>query len=138
MGNGAASLLLAAGVAFSASNVWALDAKYSVGKTPEWEVWSVTPTTDAEVVTTLPEAVVDVAMASEEETPNQRRRRMGLPLEETFAPQEYGQALETPNQRRTRLKLPLEESTPMAEFGVREETPNQLRQRLATARIVFF
>jgi hypothetical protein len=38
-----------------------------------------------------------------EETPNERRRRLGQPIEASFPAPDYGEALETPNQRRARL-----------------------------------
>lgn len=39
-----------------------------------------------------------------EETPNQRRIRLGQPIVESFPAQEYGELLETPNQQRARLQ----------------------------------
>ena len=38
-----------------------------------------------------------------EETPNQRRIRLGQPIEMSYPPPDYGELLETPNQRRARL-----------------------------------
>ncbi len=38
-----------------------------------------------------------------EETPNQKRIRLGQPIVASFPPPEYGEAIETPNQRRARL-----------------------------------
>jgi hypothetical protein len=63
-----------------------------------------------------------------EETPNQRRKRLGLPIVETFAPPSYGEVLETPNQRRQRLGLPPPATPPEPDYGVAEETPNHRRQ----------
>jgi hypothetical protein len=42
-----------------------------------------------------------------EETPNQRRRRLGQEITASYPSPEYGEALETPNQRRHRLGLPI-------------------------------
>lgn len=38
-----------------------------------------------------------------EETPNERRRRLGQPIEASFPAPDYGEVLETPNQARARL-----------------------------------
>ena len=46
-----------------------------------------------------------------EETPNQRRRRLGQEITASYPPPDYGEALETPNQRRHRLGLPMESSS---------------------------
>jgi hypothetical protein len=65
-----------------------------------------------------------------EETPNQRRARLGQPIAESYQPSEadYGERLETPNERRKRMGRP----TPMEEAeGVAMETPNQSRARLS-------
>jgi hypothetical protein len=69
--------------------------------------------------------------AVREETPNQRRRRLGQEITASYPPPEYGEALETPNQRRHRLGLPIEASYETHVSGVAEETPNHRRQRLA-------
>ena len=45
-----------------------------------------------------------------EETPNQRRRRLGQEITASFPAPDYGEALETPNQRRHRLGLAIEAS----------------------------
>ncbi len=39
-----------------------------------------------------------------EETPNQRRIRLGQPIEASFPAPDYGELLETPNQMRARLQ----------------------------------
>ena len=69
--------------------------------------------------------------AAIEETPNQRRQRLGLPIQESFPPLSYGEAVETPNHRRKRLGLPMPASFTEAQYGITEETPNHRRQRLA-------
>ena len=40
-----------------------------------------------------------------QETPNQRRRRLGQEIVASYPPLEYGEAVETPNQRRVRNSL---------------------------------
>jgi hypothetical protein len=40
-----------------------------------------------------------------EETPNQRRVRLGQPIEASYPAQEYGELIETPNQARKRLAI---------------------------------
>jgi hypothetical protein len=62
-----------------------------------------------------------------EETPNQRRRREGLPIVASYPAPEYGELIETPNHRRKRLGLPVP-GEPVV--GSSEETPNHLRARL--------
>jgi len=64
-----------------------------------------------------------------EETPNQRRRRLGQPITESFPPLEYGVLAETPNQRHKRLGETIVASFPEMEYGKREETPNERRKR---------
>jgi len=64
-----------------------------------------------------------------EETPNQRRTRLGQPIVASYPPLEYGEAIETPNHRRARLGLPPPEAD---NYGVTAETPNQRRARLAS------
>ena len=66
----------------------------------------------------------------QEETPNQRRKRLGREITASYPPLEYGEALETPNQRRLRLGLPIQASYEPPAPGVSEETPNHRRQRL--------
>lgn len=62
-----------------------------------------------------------------EETPNQRRIRLGQPIVASYPAPDYGEKLETPNERRQRLGLPMPEAD---EFGKTVETPNQMRARL--------
>jgi hypothetical protein len=62
-----------------------------------------------------------------EETPNQRRIRLGQPIVASYPAPDYGELIETPNHRRQRLGLPPPEADA---YGVTEETPNQRRQRL--------
>jgi hypothetical protein len=95
----------------------------SVGKPAQWENW--TYSVEPEPVPPAP-----VAIVSSDETPNERRERLGLPIELSAAPADYGEALETPNQRRARLGLPLD-LPPTPDYGIQQETPNQLRRRLA-------
>ena len=66
-----------------------------------------------------------------EETPNQRRIRLGEEIKASYPPPEYGEALETPNHRRQRLGLPIVASYVGPDPGVAEETPNHRRARLA-------
>jgi hypothetical protein len=62
-----------------------------------------------------------------EETPNQRRTRLGMPIVASYPAPDYGELIETPNARRQRLGLPM----PGAEaYGKQEETPNARRIRL--------
>jgi hypothetical protein len=63
-----------------------------VGKKADWEVWGVTPKPAAEAT-----------QGERLETPNQRRKRLGLPIEASYAPVDPGVLEETPNQRRRRL-----------------------------------
>jgi hypothetical protein len=83
---------------------------------------------------TAPEAVVPMepteaqeAFGVLEETPNQRRLRLGQPIVASYPPPEYGELMETPNQRRARLHLPPQEAE---EYGEARETPNQQRELL--------
>ncbi len=65
-----------------------------------------------------------------QETPNQRRRRLGQEITASYPALEYGEAIETPHQRRSRLGQPIQASYEPAAPGVAEETPNHRRQRL--------
>ena len=69
-----------------------------------------------------------------EETPNQRRHRLGQEITASYPAPEYGEAVETPNQRRIRLGQPIQASYEPPLPGVAEETPNHRRQRLAEAK----
>jgi hypothetical protein len=69
--------------------------------------------------------------AVRDETPNQRRRRLGQEITASYPPPEYGEALETPNQRRHRLGQPIVASYETQVSGVAEETPNHRRERIA-------
>ena len=72
----------------------------------------------------------DMAFGVREETPNQRRIRLGQPIVASYPPPDYGELIETPNHRRKRLGLPMPtENDP----GVAEETPNHRRAHLQTA-----
>src|SRR6185312_7147995 len=126
MRNVAASLLLAAWAAVITPNVGADDNKGPIGKTPEWGV-----SAQALAVARNPND------SSSDETPNQRRRRLGLPIVASYPAPDYGQKEETPNERRRRLGLPIAASDPAPNDGVREETPNQRKHRLASARTSF-
>ena len=64
-----------------------------VGKKPFWETWSNAPKKG------IPSSIEGEAI----ETPNQRRARLGLPIEASFSEPAAGVAEETPNQRRFRL-----------------------------------
>jgi hypothetical protein len=64
-----------------------------VGKKVDWEAWAAAPKPE-----TAPSMEGEAL-----ETPNQRRRRLGLPIEASFASHDCGVAEETPNQRRRRL-----------------------------------
>src|SRR5690349_6340041 len=79
----------------------------------------------------LPAPQAEKEYGVSEETPNQRRRRLGQEITASYPPPQYGEALETPNQRRHRLGQPIEASYVTQVSGVAEETPNQRRQRLA-------
>lgn len=78
----------------------------------------------------LPTPLDQKDLGVQEETPNQRRKRLGQEITASFPPPEYGEALETPNQRRVRLGLPIQASYEPPAPGVSEETPNHRRQRL--------
>jgi hypothetical protein len=56
---------------------------------------------------------------------------VGMLPEVTRVVEIAGNPNDTPNQRRRRLHLPIEASFPPPDYGVSEETPNQRRQRLA-------
>ena len=82
----------------------------------------------------LPTPLEQMVFGVKEETPNQRRKRLGQEITESFPPLEYGEAVETPNQRRIRLGLPIQASYEAPAPGVAEETPNHRRQRLGEAK----
>jgi hypothetical protein len=73
----------------------AAQGRFQVGKEPAWELWGGEPAAKASISTD----------AASTETPNQRRRRLGLPIESSFPALEYGRSEETPNQRRHRVEL---------------------------------
>jgi hypothetical protein len=95
MRNGAPSWLLVLILAITLSSPLIADGNTPVGKTPSWETWGET-------------------------------RRMVSPVSTD------GESAETPNQRRRRLGLPIEPSFPSSEGGVNEETPNHRRRRVAS------
>lgn len=84
-------------IAVGANSLWAVDSRDAVGKKPDWD--SMTELLDL----SANQSDVAQSFVSEEETPNQRRRRLGQPIEATFPAEEYGETLETPNQRRNRI-----------------------------------
>jgi hypothetical protein len=52
------------------------------------------------------------AFGVREETPNQRRIRLGEPIVESFAAPDYGELIETPNQQRKRHQgIPVADAT---------------------------
>jgi hypothetical protein len=63
-----------------------------------------------------------------EETPNQRRIRLGQTIVASYPAPDYGELLETTNHRRVRLGIPAPETDA---YGVTQETPNQRAERLA-------
>ena len=87
------------------------------------------PFPQSAILQAAPQAEKEAAVS--DETPNQRRRRLGQEITASYPPPDYGEALETPNQRRHRLGLPIEASYETHVSGVAEETPNHRRQRLA-------
>jgi hypothetical protein len=88
------------------------------------------PQTNPSPVFNLPTPLAEKEFGVQEETPNQRRRRLGQEITASYPPLEYGEALETPNQRRIRLGQPIQASYEPPLPGVAEETPNHRRQRL--------
>jgi hypothetical protein len=99
------ALLLVVCMAMLVSSGFAAEKNRLLGKPVTWEVWG------------EPEGALDPAPATPSslqasltegealETPNQRHHRLGLPIEASFPPEEYGEKIETPNQRRARLSL---------------------------------
>ena len=68
-----------------------------------------------------------------EETPNQRRIRLGEEIKASYPPPDYGEAVETPNHRRQRLGQPIVAEYVDPDPGVAEETPNHRRARLGVS-----
>lgn len=122
-------LVLAGWICAGSAKAWGASERDSVGKSPEWESMNeLLAATDE-----LKQPAVAMAVATPDETPNQRRHRLGLPIEATFPAEEYGEKTETPNQMRARLG----QAAPVAaapEYGERQETPNQMKQRVVTAQ----
>ncbi len=85
--------LLAWGFLFAAFAAPGLAANLMLtGKPVSWENWG-----DSQTVASAPLTI------QSDETPNQRRQRLGLPVEPSLPAQEFGEISETPNQRRSRL-----------------------------------
>ena len=113
MRNAAPSLLLVAWTAIITPATWADDSQAPLGKTPEQRV-------------AVPQENRTYGVL--QETPNERRRRLGQPLVATFDPPVYGDRIETPNEQRLRLGLPIEAKFPTPDYGELEPTPNDLRR----------
>lgn len=76
------------------------DDQRPVGKRVAWQSWSVEDGIAAPTAQTPANT-----QGVREETPNERRRRLGEPIVASFPPLEYGELLETPNHIRKRLGL---------------------------------
>ena len=121
MRNVAPPLMLVVWTAVAVPAVWASDNDAAVGKKPDTEITAKVPVRPAD---------------STDETPNQRRIRLGQPIVASFPAPDYGVSEETPNQRRRRLGQTVESSFPSPEYGSLEPTPNQLRNTAtATAKM---
>src|SRR5579872_6959353 len=87
MRNVALWLLIVACMTVKPRVTWSQDSDFPVGKPVSWDV--INPTSEN--------------AGEQNETPNQRRRRLGEPIVASFPPPEYGEAIETPNHLRQRV-----------------------------------
>ena len=94
MRNGA-PLLLVLTIATLTSPGLAAESRMLIGKQVSWESWDEQPK----------EKSTHEVDGDAQETPNHKRRRLGLPIEAAFPAQEQGVAEETPNHRRQREAL---------------------------------
>ena len=126
-----APLLLVLTLAILVPPRLAAESRMLYGKPADWETWG--PEDNHASPTVVP-SQTPALVAQSMETPNQKRRRLGLPIEASFPAPDYGQAEETPNQRRQRLAIEGQSGTTDSYVKELPDLDQDTANRLARAR----